>query len=151
MARSSADGIMRLDQTIRATIEQQDVTDQHTFLKILGEQGFSINQSTLSRHLRKMGIRKVQGIYREVEMDQSGQVNPNLALEVVSAPPNLLLIKTLPGHANAVGYYLESNDLPGVAGTVAGNDTLMVAVTSPDLFDVVRADIIRVFQLGDHS
>lgn len=98
-----------------------------------------------------MGIRKVKGVYREVEMDQTGQLNPNLALEVVSAPPNLLLIKTLPGHANAVGFHLESYDLSGIAGTVAGNDTLMVAVADVELFSAVRNEIIRVFQLGDRA
>ena len=149
MVRKSNDGTQTLDQAIWSIVDDQDVTDQQSFLKVLATLGFSMNQSTLSRHLRKLGIRKQNGVYKPVEMEQAGQVNPNLVLEVMTSPPNLLLVKTLPGHANAVGYHLETNDIMGIAGTVAGNDTLMVAMTSPDLLDTVRAEIIRTFKLED--
>ena len=149
MARSSAEGIRKLDQTILDIVEKDEVGDQQTFLDRLADYDFHINQSTLSRHLRKLGIRKQNGVYCTIEMEQAGQVNHNLVLEVMASPPNLLLVKTLPGHANAVGYYVETNDVPGVAGTVAGNDTLMVAVTMPNQLESVKENIVGLFKLED--
>ena len=139
---------MKLDQAILEVIDKEEVSDQQTFLTRLETRGFTINQSTLSRHLMKLGIRKQSGVYQLVEMNSADQ-NPNLVLEVLDSPPNLLVVKTLPGHANAVGYYLESRDTPGVAGTVAGNDTLLVALTAPDFLESVRGEIVKLFKLED--
>ena len=151
MARSSAEGIRKLDQTILDIVDKEEIGDQQTFLDRLAEYDFHINQSTLSRHLRKLGIRKQHGVYCTIELESAGQVNHNLVLEVVESPPNLLLVKTLPGHANAVGYYVETNDVHGVAGTVAGNDTLMVALSDPEQLDAVREKIVGLFKLEDRK
>ena len=44
------------------------------------------------------------------------------------------------GHAHAIGFLLDAMNLQGVAGTVAGDDTLFIAVTSPEaLAPLVKA------------
>jgi transcriptional regulator of arginine metabolism len=137
------------DQAVWDIVENQSISDQHTLLAALAEKGFHITQSTLSRKLHKLGIRKQNGVYRKVKAEEAGAINPNLARSIVTSPPNLLLIKTLPGQANAVGYHLENIDMPGMAGTIAGNDTLLVAVRTPEELEVVEQEIVRSLQLED--
>lgn len=138
-----------LDQVVWDIVDNQAVTDQQTLLNDLAKRGFQITQSTLSRKLHKLGIRKQNGVYRKVEAEEVGRINPNLALSIVASPPNLLMVKTLPGHANAVGYHLENRDLPGMAGTIAGNDTLLVAVLSPDDLEPLQREIVKSLKLED--
>ena len=51
-------------------------------------------------------------------------------------------MKTPPGHANALARALDEADLPDVAGTLAGDDTIFVAaregVSGADLADELR-------------
>ena len=140
---------MKLDRAILQILDEEEIGDQQSFLVRLGEMGFSVTQSTLSRHLRKLGVRKQNGVYSLVDPAPQDNINTNLALEVVTAPPNALIIKTLPGHANAVAYHFESKDFRGVAGTVAGNDTLMVALSEMDQLETVRAEIIKLFKIEE--
>ena len=46
----------------------------------------------------------------------------------VSASQNLVVLRTPPGSAHVVGSALDRSGLPGVLGTVAGDDTLLVVV-----------------------
>lgn len=47
--------------------------------------------------------------------------------QVVLSPPNLILLKTLPAHAHALGYRIDALEMEQIAGTIAGDDTLMIA------------------------
>jgi transcriptional regulator of arginine metabolism len=50
----------------------------------------------------------------------------------VNMTHNIVVLRTPPGSAHVVGSALDRADLPEVAGTVAGDDTLFVVVTDPD-------------------
>jgi transcriptional regulator of arginine metabolism len=50
----------------------------------------------------------------------------------VAATDNLVVLRTPPGSAHVVGSALDRADVPEVAGTVAGDDTLFVVVQDPD-------------------
>ena len=45
---------------------------------------------------------------------------------------NILVIKTLPGLAQAAGSTLDGMDIPGLVGTIAGDDTAFLALKDPD-------------------
>lgn len=47
---------------------------------------------------------------------------------MIAAPPNLVVLRTRPGFANAVAAVLDHQPLPGQAGTIAGDDTVFVAL-----------------------
>ena len=115
---------MSLDQTIVRLVEDGAVSDQSQFLQLLKERGFFLTQPTLSRHLKKLSVMKRDGRYQRVETGTAEVPPYSLAI----APPNLLILKTRPGHAQLVGYRLDAAHVTGLIGTVAGDDTVFIAI-----------------------
>ena len=66
--------------------------------------------------------------------DQSGAARGALENElIISVEPvgaNLIVVRTPPGGANAVAVEWDAKHVPEIAGTVAGDDTIFIAVRS---------------------
>lgn len=100
----------------------------------LKREGFGATQATISRDLDDVGaVRKHVDGKTVYEMPSSNgppegfgkRVLAELVREVaVSA--NLVVVKTFPGMAPSVGAVIDSESVPGVLGTVAGDDTVLV-------------------------
>lgn len=116
-----------LNQAILTLLERHELTDQDALLKLLQRQGFEVTQSTLSRHLKKLHVQKQEGVYRKVEPPRPAL--PGFTL--TQAPPNLLVLRTEPGFASALAVKLDGAAIPGLAGTIAGDDTIFIAVKGP--------------------
>lgn len=116
---------MTLDEAILKLAEAQEITDQSVFLNLLKREGHKVTQPTLSRHLNKLGVQKLAGRYQRVE-PIAGELP---AYAVSAAPPNLVIIKTRPGYAQALAVLLDQQAIDGVVGTLAGDDTIFIAVT----------------------
>ena len=123
---------MTLDQAILRLIDERAVTDQAQFLSVLRERGFYLTQPTLSRHLKKLAVMKREGRYQRV--DPSASEIPPYTLNL--APPNLMVLRTRPGHAQLIGYRLDAAHINGLVGTVAGDDTVFLATTG----DIARIE-----------
>lgn len=135
---------MRPDELILQLLEAQDITDQAHLQALLAGQGHALTQPTLSRHLKKLGVRKHEGRYQRVEL-QAGEWGE---VEIRRAPPNLLVLKTAPGFAPATAYALDERapvDL--IAGTVAGEDTVFIALADPARMDEAATAITRILGL----
>lgn len=130
---------MNLDALILRLLDGPPISDQTDLLARLGEQGHVLTQSTLSRRLKRLGVQKIQGQYRHVE--GAAQVLPEVTIREV--PPNLLVLRTAPGFAQALGLSLDADPAPGQMGTLAGDDTVFVAVLAERLEDV-KAHLARV-------
>lgn len=134
-----------IDNLILEIINQNRMRDQRAVLEELERRGYNINQSTLSRHLRKLGVKKEDGHYRYVNNKDSGLSEAQAVTKIALAPPNLIIIKTLPGHANAISWRLDEQQLEGIEGTVAGDDTVFIAVGSPEALAQVKDQLDRLF------
>ena len=130
---------MNLDSLILRLLDAAPVTDQGDLLIRLATEGHDLTQSTLSRRLKRLGVQKVQGRYRRVET--SAQVLPGTT--ITEAPPNLLVLRTAPGFAQALGLSLDADPVAGQMGTIAGDDTVFVAVL-PERLAEVKAHLLRV-------
>lgn len=130
---------MDLDSLILQLLEGSPIADQSDLQARLAAAGHDLTQSTLSRRLKRLGVQKVQGRYRRVEA--LAQVLP--AVSIAEVPPNLLVLRTAPGFAQAVGLSLDADPVAGQVGTLAGDDTVFVAVL-PELFSEVKAHLERV-------
>ena len=136
-------GGMHVDELILRLLEAHAITDQTDLLVRLAAVGHELTQSTLSRRLKRLGVQKVQGRYRRVEAGATAM--PDVAL--AEAPPNLLVLRTAPGFAQALGLALDRDPAPGQVGTLAGDDTVFVAVLPERLADV-KAHLARVLGAG---
>jgi transcriptional regulator of arginine metabolism len=130
---------MHVDELILRLLEVHPIADQTDLLARLSAEGHELTQSTLSRRLKRLGVQKVQGRYRRVEA--AAQAMPEA--DVTAVPPNLLVVRTAPGFAQALGLALDRDPVPGQMGTLAGDDTVFVAVL-PERMEGVRAHLVRV-------
>ena len=142
-------------QAIGRLIGQHPVANQPQLLDLLGGEGITATQATVSRDLEELGVIKVrvpgrQSVYalpeletdRIVPWDQLRRVLGEWVGEVaVSA--NLVVLRTPPGCAHVVASALDRSGLDGLVGTVAGDDTLLCVAaettTGSELADRLRA------------
>jgi transcriptional regulator of arginine metabolism len=120
------------------------VTSQEQLVDLLLAEGVMSTQATVSRDLVDLGAIKVrtgdgESAYAIPEMphdqrapdDHLRRVFGDWVVEV-AATDTLVVLRTPPGSAHVVGSALDRADLPEVAGTVAGDDTLFIVVQDPD-------------------
>ena len=133
-----------LDQTLIELISNERIADQFELQAALARAGKVVSQPTLSRHLTRLGIAKRGGRYAP-----PGDGSPS-ALAVIAAPPNLIILRTKPGFANAVAAILDHQPLPGQAGTIAGDDTVFVALREGnELLTMIEAARLRFLNESD--
>jgi len=115
------------------------VGSQEELVARLGVAGVAATQATVSRDLDELGAVKVRrdGAIRYVLSDQGGgggdpamldRLLADWVTDIVEAA-GLVVIKTPPGSANLVANALDAAGFDGVAGTIAGDDTIFVALT----------------------
>lgn len=113
---------MPLDADLKTLLANELIADQSELLAALAARGHVLTQSTLSRKLKGLGYQKQDGRYTQPGV-------PGFKLvSVTLVAPNLLVLRTAPGFAGALAVRLDANPLPGQAGTIAGDDTVFVAV-----------------------
>jgi transcriptional regulator of arginine metabolism len=126
---------------IRSFVRIDALRSQGDILRRLRSAGVRVTQSTLSRDLRALGVVKSPTGYREAETLSGSndaaarqrhlQRMMRSYLTDVARAGNLVVLKTTPGLAHALGVALDRAALPEIAGTVAGDDTLFAAAPDP--------------------
>jgi transcriptional regulator of arginine metabolism len=128
------------ERTIREIVAAQPIGTQQELARALARRGVAVTQATVSRDAKRLGLVKTsnpQGSYRYA-VANGAPANPsteenlrNAFREFVTAVENgeaFFLVKTLPGRANAVGIAIDEACRPELAGTIAGDDTILVLV-----------------------
>lgn len=113
---------MAVDTLLQQLLLEHPEADQQSLAELLRAAGFETSQSTLSRQLKKLGYFKREGRWTRLEERSV------LRAQMLLAPPNLLILRTAPGFANALAVELDQQPLPGQVGTIAGDDTIFVAI-----------------------
>ena len=129
---------MNLDEAILRHLAQKAITEQGDLLGLLRVDGFDLTVSTLSRHMKKLHVRKEGGRYQRLGPERRG--TPQFTLAKV--PPCLVILKTSPGFAQAMALALDGGELPSLAGTIAGDDTIFAAPTDASLLDQLATEIL---------
>jgi len=118
------------------------VSTQEELLSILRSRGYTITQATVSRDIRALGLVKMtsaEGLSRYA-LPASGtqpkylqRYHTILREAVYGAAPagNLVVIRCYVGMANAAAAAFDALNFEHVVGTIAGDDTIFVAVDSP--------------------
>jgi transcriptional regulator of arginine metabolism len=135
---------------IKEIIDQQVVETQEELAAALREHGIDVTQATVSRDIKELLLIKVptgDGRYRYAFPSEQGVVLSQARMErifqdsVISimASENLVIIRTLPGTAQAVAYTIDYVRWPEILGTIAGDDTIFVAAHSKGEVDTLLA------------
>lgn len=136
-------------RAILGIIASREIRTQGELQEALEQQGYQVTQATVSRDIREMRLTKVQagdGTFRYAAIARNDS-DPDVRYRnifregVISIDPavSVLVIKTVPGMAMAVAAAVDHMDLPGIAGSIAGDDTIMCAVrTVSDVAPVLK-------------
>ncbi len=123
-------------------ISRYEIETQEELAERLRAEGFQATQATVSRDIRELKLSKVAASggrqkyavlqsFPEVENSKyvrvlrDGFVSMDMAM-------NILVIRTVPGMAMAVAAALDACRFEEVVGSIAGDDTIMCALRSPD-------------------
>jgi transcriptional regulator of arginine metabolism len=123
---------------------------QEDLAAALRAQGISATQVTLSRDIRELGLVKTPRGYSETPA--AVPAGPDFAqvarefLRDVRVAQNLLVLRTPPGHANALASALDYADWSDVAGTIAGDDTVLVVAPDNKTALLLRARFLTFLQ-----
>jgi len=123
-------------------LQAAPIRSQEELLAKLEKRGFSASQPVLSRDLRALDVAKQGGVYQIVAAERVTPLEQLATLlRGVDPVAKFLLVTCEPGAASAVARALESEELDGLVGTIAGDDTVLVAVESESAAKRVRTHI----------
>jgi transcriptional regulator of arginine metabolism len=130
---------------VRDLIENGHFQSQSELHEALVKRGFHASQPALSRDLRALKAAKQDGTYTMVAEER---VTPLDALQSLvrghASASHITLVRTEPGAASAVARAIEADGLPGITGTIAGDDTVLVATSSQAAARRVRARVAEL-------
>ena len=128
-------------RAILEIVQDQTVRSQAELVELLEQRGIPATQATVSRDIHQLGLVKVphNGGGSRYVSPEPGSVappepaHPNLRSVAdfvvgIERGQALLLLKTQSGHANAVAVELDKCRFEEVAGTLAGDDTILVVL-----------------------
>ncbi|MDR3349282.1 MAG: arginine repressor [Acidaminococcales bacterium] len=141
---------------IKEIIDQQMMETQEDLAAALRAHGIDVTQATVSRDIKELMLIKVptgDGHYRYAFPTEQGVMLSQARMErifqdsVISvlASENLVIIRTLPGTAQAVAYTIDYVRWPEILGTIAGDDTIFVAASSRNEIDNLLAKFRGLF------
>jgi len=123
--------------TIMKVIAERNIETQGQLIEALAEYGVKSTQATLSRDIKDLQLVKElneEGRYRYVVSERSASMDHSQRLKKIfkesvthyTAAQNIIVVKTLPGLASAACSTIDSMQMEGVAGTLAGDDTALI-------------------------
>ena len=144
---------------IRRLLARAPAPSQDELRERLADAGVSVTQGTLSRDLRALGVIKSGAGYALPPSNGAAGAHtppastgpaPDAALQSavrqhaasIATAGNLVVLRTGPGHAQLVALALDADagaSLPGVVGTVAGDDTIFIAVRTTKQADAAAS------------
>lgn len=121
-------------------IQKYPIETQEELAEYLLKAGFSVTQATVSRDIRELKLTKiaVDGVHQRYTLLQEKEADLMQkyirvlqdGLLSMDQAENLLVVKTISGMAMAVAAAIDNLEVPGVVGSIAGDDTVMCAIHS---------------------
>ncbi|MCQ2400657.1 MAG: arginine repressor [Lachnospiraceae bacterium] len=136
-------------------IGKYNISNQEELRGYLLKEGYDVTQGTVSKDMRTLMLTKVQGTdgklyYKAVStgVDMTRKYLNILRDGFISMTPamNILVIKTVSGMAMACAAAIEELNIMGIAGCIAGDDTIFLAIRSEEECLAVMQELSRLFE-----
>lgn len=146
--------LQALTHDLRALLQEREASTQEDICKSLEIKGYEVNQSKISRLLRKVGATKIvnakkQTVYslpREPAPPSMDTTIQDLIVDV-AANETMIVIFTSPGSASMVARILDYLQISTeILGTIAGDDTVFVAPKSIKQIDKLYQEISKLLK-----
>ncbi|MBQ2202538.1 MAG: arginine repressor [Clostridia bacterium] len=133
-------------------IAAENIETLEELATLLSAQGFNVTQATVSRDIKELRLIKVltgEGKYKYATVEKAEsdlqerfiRLFGNCVVSITSAG-NLIVVKTMAGSAAVAAEAIDSMKWPEIAGSIAGDNTVFVAVREGKSV----SDIIKKFQ-----
>jgi len=137
---------------IRRLIGKRNISSQEELMRMLEKQGYEMTQATLSRDLKYLKVAKMPDDRKGYvyilpdkeqaleEVEYSGQgLSGLISLDFAQG---MAILRALPGHAGSIAYTLDNLGAYEIAGTIAGDDTILLiprdGVSRSDLANLLK-------------
>ena len=126
-------------QIIAAILDRCEVSSQGQLVELLAAEQLHVTQATVSRDLDRLGAVRVRrgghmvyALPAEEAVDPIARLREALSLvRGLEAAGNLLILRTAPGNAMPVAGAFDIAELPEVAGSIGGDDTILLIAREP--------------------
>ena len=144
-------------QKILDLIEKYDIDTQETLIKYLGECGYNVTQTTISRDIRQLNLVKgisSNGSYKyivpsavTVKENSVPILNSAITDSVIKieAACNIVVVKTFSGMANAIAVCIDSLHHNDIVGSVAGDDTILLVMKDFEKAKLIESELRETF------
>ncbi len=130
-------------QKILSLIQAKPIGTQEDLRALLEQSGTPATQSSVSRDLEELGIVKQHGHYT---LPRPNGAAARGLLSLDQAGDSLVIARTMPGLASAVAVEIDAAALAEVVGTIAGEDTIFIAVRDARAQRTTIKQIWELFQ-----
>jgi transcriptional regulator of arginine metabolism len=144
------DKIYRRTQ-ILDVLRTEKVATQEDLRRKLARRSLHVTQATLSRDIEELGLVKTRTGYRPGEpAEPAPPLQPTLPVVLkefltdARQAANLVVLKTRPGNAHSVAVALDAEPWKEIVGTVAGDDTILVATSNSRQAAEIRKRILSL-------
>ena len=134
--------------SILSIIAARRIATQQALAEELSRRGIEATQSSVSRDIFELGLTKVNGHYVAPPAAASA-VGPRIDLK--TAGDNLIVVKTDTGQAQPAALAIDRAGIEEIVGTVAGDDTILVAVKDASAQRLALKKINKLFSGGARS
>ncbi len=129
-------------EKILEIIRSQEVETQEELAEELKNRGIHVTQATVSRDIKELNLIKIlshNGKYKYAQVSQNRNTNisalatifSNTAISVERVD-KMLVIKTISASASLAAEAIDSFNLEGIAGTLAGDNTIFIVVRTDE-------------------
>jgi transcriptional regulator of arginine metabolism len=125
-------------------IQVRRITTQQELMRLLEQAGFPATQSSVSRDLEELGVVKQRGFYIVPQTPDGASARGLISL--APAGDFMLVARCEPGLASAVAVEIDRAKLVEIAGTIAGEDTIFIALHNAKLQPTAARKIWELFR-----
>ena len=133
-------------QTILSLINAKPIGTQEDLRALLERAGVPATQSSVSRDLEELGVVKHHGHYT---LPRTNGAAARGLLSLDHAGESLVIARTVPGLASAVAVEIDAAAIPEIVGTIAGEDTIFIAVRDAKSQRTAVKQVWKIF--GGHE
>ena len=125
-------------------IQVRRIATQQELMQLLEQAGFPATQSSVSRDLEELGVVKQRGFYSVPQTPESATARGLVSL--APAGDFMLVARCEPGLASGVAVEIDRAKLVEIVGTIAGEDTIFIALDSAKLLRSATRKIWELFR-----
>ncbi|OCS88625.1 transcriptional regulator AhrC/ArgR [Caryophanon tenue] len=139
---------------IRDIIAKNDIETQDDLVFQLKAAGYNVTQATVSRDIKELHLVKVplaDGRYKySLPADQ--RFNPIQKLHraladafiSIDGASHFLVMKAIPGNANAIAALIDQLDWDEILGTISGDDTILIMCRSEENREAIKNRLLEM-------